>query len=318
MRNNNESIYEFVILPKPPYNFQLSMNIFRYFNEENIDKFDGINYYRAIIINQIPFILKLSSIGTTTHPRIKATVFSKSGIEIDTIKKSIIEITNQIINSDLDLTKFYQYFSKDKIISPLCKNYYGLKPPRTPTIFEAIIIAILEQQVNLSFAIRLKNTLALKYGLHLSLNDINCLTFPKPQALFIASIDDIHSLHISRRKAEYIIDVSKLIINGELNLKDFEVLPNERIIDILTKIRGIGLWTAEYILVRGLGRLDAIPADDMALRNSLSSTFSGNGKKLSSNEVRKMSLRWGKYSGYVGYYFLTDQRFKSNPKEKGY
>lgn len=303
---DNQDIHKFTIKPKDPFNFELSMEVFRQFKKEIVDLFDGINYRRALLIDNTPILLNLKSIGTINNPKIEVTMLGDCTTNVN----KIINITERILNSDLDLNDFYKYFKNDDEILKLCNKFWGLKPPRTPTIFEAIIIAILEQQVMLSFAIKLKSALAFKYGPPMKVHNKNYFTFPTPYALSQSSIDDLHKLQISRRKSEYITDISRLITNNKIDLDEFENLSNSEIIEILTSIRGIGLWTAEYVLVRGLGRLDALPADDVALRNSISAFFRDTKKEISSDDVRKMSENWGKYSGYVGYYLLTEQRFR--------
>jgi len=86
-------------------------------------------------------------------------------------------------------------------------------------------------------------------------------------------------------------------------------LQNQEIIDILTKIRGIGKWTAEYAIIRGLGRLDSLPANDVALRKVVSTLYYG-GKEVSEDDVRKLLDKWGKYKGFAAFYLLNMERLK--------
>jgi DNA-3-methyladenine glycosylase II len=81
----------------------------------------------------------------------------------------------------------------------------------------------------------------------------------------------------------------------------------------LTKIRGIGVWTAELALLRGLGRLDAIPADDIGLQRVISQYYRDN-EKISAEEVRKIASSWGKWKGLAGYYLVVAElmNLKSN------
>jgi DNA-3-methyladenine glycosylase II len=101
----------------------------------------------------------------------------------------------------------------------------------------------------------------------------------------------------------------KKILSLELDLEGIVESSNEKIIDILTKIRGIGKWTAEYALVRGLGRLDALPANDAALKKIISNIYY-EGKNVSEEEVHKLLGKWGQYKGLAAFYLLNMGRLK--------
>ena len=74
------------------------------------------------------------------------------------------------------------------------------------------------------------------------------------------------------------------------------------------KLKGIGRWTAEYILVRGLGR-NVVPADDVAMRKAISEFYFG-GKELSGEETREFVQKWGKYRGLSAFYLLYARRHR--------
>ena len=78
----------------------------------------------------------------------------------------------------------------------------------------------------------------------------------------------------------------------------------EDMINELSKIRGLGVWTAELVVLIGLGRLDALPADDIGLRRSISHFYCGD-VRISSDETRKIAQNWGKLKGLAGYYLIV-------------
>jgi len=109
-------------------------------------------------------------------------------------------------------------------------------------------------------------------------------------------------MRITSRKGEYIRDISRSIEKGNLDLESFKkVRDNADIVEALCQIRGIGRWTAELTMLRGLHRMDAFPADDIALRRMISRWYH-NGKKISASEAVKTAEQWGEYKGLASFY----------------
>jgi DNA-3-methyladenine glycosylase II len=95
-----------------------------------------------------------------------------------------------------------------------------------------------------------------------------------------------------------------LIAEGKLNLEQMKTGKDpERIIAELDEIRGIGVWTAELTMLRGMQRLDALPADDFGIRRVISSNYC-DGKPINTAEARKIAEAWGKWKGLAAYYLI--------------
>jgi DNA-3-methyladenine glycosylase II len=107
------------------------------------------------------------------------------------------------------------------------------------------------------------------------------------------------------RKGEYIKGISALITEEKLNLEKLKNYGNsEHIIAELDKIRGVGIWTAEFTMLRGMQRLDALPADDLGLRRVVSRYYC-QGRAISSSEVRHIAKNWSKWKGLAAYYLVV-------------
>lgn len=76
-----------------------------------------------------------------------------------------------------------------------------------------------------------------------------------------------------------------------------------KIIDELCEIRGVGIWTAELTILRGLNRVEAIPADDIGLQRVISHYYNDR-EKISSEDVRRISKNWGKWKGLAAFYLI--------------
>ena len=122
-----------------------------------------------------------------------------------------------------------------------------------------------------------------------------------PASVLRLKIDDMRAAGLSARKVEYIVDLALHFDNGAVHVDAWTEMDDEAIIDELVVIRGIGRWTAEMTILRGLHCPDTFPADDIGIRRLISQFYLG-GRKISSSEARSFAGRWGVWKGFAAYY----------------
>ena len=99
-----------------------------------------------------------------------------------------------------------------------------------------------------------------------------------------------------------------MIVEGKLDLEKFKSYEDPgKIVEELCRIRGIGRWTAELTMIRGMHKLEAIPADDVGLRRCISHYYC-NDRRISGEEVRKIAGKWGKWKGLASFYLIMAGR----------
>lgn len=301
---------KFFIEPRSPYNFELITSLYARFPTQCVDLYhDGV-YERVLEDKGELFLLRTKSVGSIEKLKLQ--------VEICPSKADRRTIEGQLkwmLGVDDEIGNFYKIALADEKFTLVVKNLYGLRPPKTPTVFEALIIALTEQQIALPVAIALRKKLVEKYGEFLDVKGKKYFAFPTPEALAKAKPADIRNLKLSTRKAEYIIGVSQKAVRGELNLEAMKNWDQEKILETLTKIRGLGPWTVEYMMCRGMGRYDALPAGDIGLRTALTKLF-GKKDRASEEETRKFLDRFGKYKGYAAFYLIYSYAFKKYPQER--
>ncbi len=202
---------------------------------------------------------------------------------------------------DRDLQPFYELADKDKILSPVVKNYGGLRLMGIPDIFEAVSWAILGQQINLNFAYRLKERLVKKYGKSFKYKNTTYYAFPNPETIAKLSPEDLRPYQISQRKAEYLIGVAKIMMQGSLDKVALLKLSPEAAKRKLIKVRGIGNWTANYVIMKCLRYPDGFPLEDVGLHNALKLQMQLS-EKPDLTTVRKMGDSWQPWRGYATFY----------------
>lgn len=294
-------IYEerFTIQVISPFRLDLTVWALRRRQKNLIDRWDGKQYRRVFIIEG-----KIVSIVVTQKSETELTVVSKSTTQ-KSLKEAISKLLQKTLGTDTNLDAFYRLAEKDAYIQPLVSRFKGVKPPRFPTMYEALVNAIACQQVTLDLGIALLNKLAEKYGRRFGDANVTHYAFPLPEDLAKTTEEDIKKLGFSYQKARTINTLSKLLVEGKISFETMDAALNIDIIDDLTKIRGIGRWSAEYALLRGLGRIDTFPGDDVGAQNNLKRIFTLDAKP-DYEVIHKLTEPWGPYAGFVYFHLLLD------------
>jgi len=116
-------------------------------------------------------------------------------------------------------------------------------------------------------------------------------------------MEALRKLGFSRQKAGALIDLSRMITDGRLNIEDLEAMDDGGALEKLQQLRGVGRWTAEYVLLRGLGRLHIFPGDDVGVRNRLQRWLNLR-EPLDYKAVRRILKRWEPYGGLIYFHLL--------------
>lgn len=207
-----------------------------------------------------------------------------------------------LFDLDQDLTRFYELLKQDDVLHSLINKYDGLRLIGIPDLFEALSWAIMGQQINLTFAYTLKRRFVEKYGEQFKWHDDIYYLFPNPDVIATLEISDLTSLQFTQRKAEYVIGVAKLMSEGKLSKEILMDSGNyEHKCKQLISIRGIGNWTADYVLMKCLKETSAFPIADVGLHNALKIQL-GLNKKPSIEEIKELAKNWVGWEAYVTFY----------------
>jgi 3-methyladenine DNA glycosylase/8-oxoguanine DNA glycosylase len=120
-----------------------------------------------------------------------------------------------------------------------------------------------------------------------------------PEAVLKAKDAKLRECGMSWSKVSYIKDLAKKVKKGKVDIKSIDKLPDTEIIDELTKVKGIGRWTAEMFLMFTLSRPDVFPLDDLGIRKGMEKLFK---KKLSGSEMIKLSENWKPFRTTASWY----------------
>ena len=166
--------------------------------------------------------------------------------------------------------------------------------------YEALVDAIITQQISDAAGKAIAKRFRDLFG-----------KFPKPIDVINMSDSDLRSSGISRMKVEYIKDISNKIESKQLNFRKIAQKNDEEIISELTKIRGIGRWTAEMFLIFGLGRMDILPLGDLGLRRGIQNMYLMS-KEPDDKTIIHIAKKWIPYRTVATWYIWRGVRNFNN------
>lgn len=213
------------------------------------------------------------------------------------------EIAARIVNAALDLRPFYALCADHPVLGPVAGSLRGLKPLRPASLFEMLVIAITEQQLSLAAAFHIRRRLVERFGRR---HD-GVWLFPTPAAIAEAPIAVLKRCGLSERKGEYVVALAGEVAAGRLDLAAIETMSDAGARAALARYRGLGEWSIEYFLARGLGRPDCLPAGDVGLRRVVGRYLSI-GARPSPEDLRRLLAPFAPYRSLAAYYLAVHAR----------
>ena len=294
----------FLLNPLPPFRLDLAVWTLRRRPENIVDRWDGKTYRRVLPLLEDLLEVSVTQKGTPEKPRLRVTLDTDS-IRPE-IQQAVTTVLERLLGLRTDIEAFYTLANRDADLGPLARRFRGMKPPRFATVFESVITAIASQQVTRTVGVLLLNRLTVKYGVVVQKGQIAAYAFPQSKDLARLNPANLRQIGFSRQKGRAIIELSKSITTEGLDLEKLAELSDEEAIERLCDLRGVGRWSAEYVLLRGLGRIHIFPGDDVGARKNLERWLKL-AKPLDYPSVRRTLERWSPYSGLVYFHMLLDR-----------
>ncbi len=292
------------IKPLPPFDLDLSARLF-IGGDLRIRRYEAGAFWQVVRLDERLALATVRSLGTVEEPVLSVELEPDERLsEADVTAAEVL--VHRIFNLDLDLQPFYEAVKGDRVMSQITRRLRGLKPPSTTSVFEALIDSIVEQQISLQAAWSVQRRMTEAFGDALVLGSKTYYAFPRPERLAEATMEQLRACGLSRRKAEYVKGISQLVVDG-MDLESMKAYDEEKIIEELSKIRGVGVWTAELTMVRGMQKFDSIPADDLGIRRAVSHYYYDD-RKISGQEARHTAEQWKGWRGLAGFYLIMGER----------
>jgi DNA-3-methyladenine glycosylase II len=267
-----------------PLDLPTSLRPFGRHGDDGLDRWDGTLLVRTARPRSadapVPYAAQPE--GTPDQPLL-AVCAPAAGVTVD-----LAEAIRGTLVTDFGALR--ELTAADVRVEALARLYPGLAPVLVPDPFTALIRSISAQQVNLRWASTIRRRLAERYGTRLEV----CGTYVyalRADALAKASVGELRDLQLTNAKAASVIEVAQAAQAGELEPQSLAAMTDDELIAHLTRLRGIGRWSAEWFLARTLGR-PRVVAGDLGVRKALGVLYE-TAALPSEDEVRRLTAHWG-------------------------
>jgi DNA-3-methyladenine glycosylase II len=159
----------------------------------------------------------------------------------------------------------------------------------------------------------MKRALVERYGDSLTHEGRTYWLFPEAARLAEADPADLREIQFSRQKSDYVRGLAGLVAEDRIAWDEIIARPTTEAIAGLTALRGVGRWTAEYVLMRGLGHPDVIPAADVGLQTAIGRAY-GLDRKATEAEVRALAEQWAprrSHAAFAWWWSLAQDRLSA-------
>ncbi len=281
-----------VALPGP-LDVAASLEMFRRSGDDLMDRWDGVRLLRTLTVGGRAVPFACVPVGAVEAPVLRVEI-ERPG------DRDAVETTIRMMFGHAPDEEYEALLRSDPVVAAVDARYPGMRPVRQFDLLSALVRCISAQQVNLRWATTTRRRLAETFGERHTFGtyEVYSLSAERLAALEVA---DLRALQFTTRKAEYLIGAAQEIASGALDLATLAALPDETVIARLVALRGIGRWSAEWILARTLGR-PCVVAGDLAVRKVVGGAYLGHvkGEPLPDEAaIRRVTAHWGASAAIV-------------------
>ncbi|WP_026566181.1 DNA-3-methyladenine glycosylase 2 [Bacillus sp. UNC41MFS5] len=294
MRSKFEDEDLIITLPEE-FNLKVNLSYLERNKNECMYEIEKNTITRVIAIGEIRTLVQIN-----VNDKNQMIVHFLAGKPCET--SDVIRYIHEWFDLDNDLTSFYKMAKADPLLKMPVEKFFGLRLIGIPDLFEALCWGVLGQQINLSFAYTLKKQFVEKFGESIEWEGQKYWIFPSYERIAKLTPIDLAEIKMTVKKSEYIIGIAQLMASGELSKEKLMEVGNFKVVEKrLMKIRGIGPWTANYVLMRCLRFPTAFPIDDVGLLNAIK-TILNMDRKPTKEDILKFSIPWRNWESYATFY----------------
>jgi DNA-3-methyladenine glycosylase II len=281
----------------PPFDFDKSLDFLGFFAPmEGEQSLDARVLAKAVLIGGQIVVFQVAPAGDAESPRLAYTLFSDRPIDAATRAAAEDRVAFFLGLND-DLRAFYAIAGDDPSFAPVVQQLYGYHQVKFLTPFETACWAVMTQRNPIPMAKAIKQAINERYGACLDVGGERYWAFPEAAVLAQADPAELRALAGNQRRAEYLQAIAAAFAGTDEAW--LRAAPYDEVAAWLLGIKGIGAWSATFVLLRGLGRMERLPVGEARLGQSASKVY---GRALSDQELEQIAERYGAWRGYWAHY----------------
>jgi DNA-3-methyladenine glycosylase II len=225
-----------------------------------------------------------------------------------------------LFSLDHPIEQFYRLARREPVLAGTERKFRGLRLPRDASVFEALFHSILGQQVSVRAANAIKQRLIDAAGAYLEVDGLSVPRVPSPAELRALGEEGLRKNGSSGAKARSLLALADSEDAGRWTTAALEPLGTPAIVEALDTAPGVGRWTAENAVLRGLGRPDVFVAGDLGVRTAL---IAYGGVRASAPEAKVRAWGeanypgWGSYATlYLWRRWVTEGALRTKPRTR--
>ncbi len=250
---------------------------------------------KAVMIHGQAIVFRVEPTGSIEAPGVDYILYADSPIS-ETTRQAATDRIRFFLSLDDDLQAFYALVPPGDPFQAVVDKLYGYRQVKFLTPFENSCWAILTQRNRIPAAQKMKRALVEAYGGKLTVQDTTYWAFPEASALANIDQETLAALIAHNQKAQYLLAAARAF-----NTVDESFLRTgnyESVLNWLLNIKGIGAWSAAFVMIRGLGRMER-PVTEKALAAAASACY---GRPVSEQALAEIAAVYVKYQGYCAHY----------------
>ncbi len=253
---------------------------------------------RAAWASQTPVAFRLSAAGTVEEPELRYELYADDPLS-DADAAALVRRIETYLSVHDDLHRFYELIDSDPPFAAVRRELYGYHQVKFLTPFENACWTILSQRNLLAVAQKMKRTLIEEFSAAVEFEGREYWPFPGAKAVVQASLEDLTLLLRNSRRAEYVHGAA--LAFSEVDEAFFREGSYDEVSRWLRAIPGVGAWSAPFIMIRSLGRMERIPYGDHTLMHIAGEVY-GDGRPLTADEMQRLADHYGDLQGYWAHY----------------
>ncbi len=311
MDTMSNSTTTFTLRALPPFDLALTVAVTRRRPTNLVDTWsDGV--YRRVL-----------RVGGREH-LIAVRQTDPAGVEVSVLdgpltpaeRDMLSLLLDRMLGLSRDLTPVVATFSRYEPLANLLTQLVGMKPPRYPDLWTTLVGVVPYQQVSLEAGQAISNRMIVDIGPRAVYNDAVYHNYPTADQFLQASDEQTRAWGLSVAKVRTLRSGAEAVLSDSIREDELVGLDDDSAIARLTQLHGIGRWSAQVILLRGLGRLSAFPLGDSGAQRAFKAIFGWEAGEIDERRTELLAAL-GEWRGYLYFVLLGTRLLDTGQVERG-